>query len=186
MISKNLAREEVKLKRKQLSREQCLDWSLSIAKSIMSENIYIKNTNIFLYASCRNEVDTEYLISESLKSGKNVFLPKVNGKDIDFYQIEDILQLKKGYFGIQEPDDTVCKKTDIREGLFIMPGVAFDEHCNRAGYGAGFYDRFLSGPSEFIKAALAFELQIYPDIQSEDHDIRPDYIFSEKRIIRTE
>lgn len=186
MISKELARQEVKSKRRELTHEQCLSWSHTIADKIISSEVYRDNNNIFLYVSCRNEVDTEYLITESQRLGKRVFLPKVSGKDIDFYGVDDISQLIKGCFGIMEPDVDKCEKTSIRQGLFIMPGVAFDEQCNRAGYGAGYYDRYLAGPSRFVKIALAFEFQIYTEIQSEIHDIRPDYIFTEKRIIGTE
>ena len=38
----------------------------------------------------------------------------------------------------------------------IMPGLAFDKEHHRAGYGGGFYDRYLEQHPAFYKAAVAF------------------------------
>ena len=31
----------------------------------------------------------------------------------------------------------------LKDGLLVMPGIAFDTQKNRIGYGGGFYDRYL-------------------------------------------
>ena len=67
----------------------------------------------------------------------------------------------------------------------IIPGVAFDKHRNRLGYGGGFYDSFLGGlkGTGISKVAVAYELQIVDEVPSEGHDLKPDAIITEKRII---
>ena len=56
--------------------------------------------------------------------------------------LSDENDLVSGYMGIMEPSD-ICDKAKIRDGLFIMPGLAFDYDFHRIGYGGGFYDRYL-------------------------------------------
>ena len=68
--------------------------------------------------------------------------------------------------------------------LIIVPGAAYDEQGNRVGYGAGFYDKLLSA---FMKmtVALAFEVQIVPNIPTEMHDVPIKKIVTERRVIET-
>ena len=87
--------------------------------------------------------------------------------------------------GIMEPSD-ICDKAKIRDGLFIMPGLAFDYDFHRIGYGGGFYDRYLSEDNTFIKAALAFDFQLLESIPYEEHDLKPDYIITQTQFIRRE
>ena len=64
-----------------------------------------------------------------------------------------------------------------------MPGVAFDLNRNRLGYGKGYYDRFLEKNSSLYTIALALECQIVDHIPANEHDIRPEYILTEERVI---
>lgn len=137
---------------------------------------------VLFYASFQSEVETHFMIRRALAEGRRVALPKVKGKSLELREIsnfdEDVLP---GAWGIPEPE----KGTPIGPGavgLIIVPGAVFDEHGNRIGYGAGFYDRLLpaySGPT----VALAFEVQIVPAVPADRHDIPVGKIVTEKRII---
>jgi 5-formyltetrahydrofolate cyclo-ligase len=90
-----------------------------------------------------------------------------------------------GVFGILEPRKESARIFNPEEiDLVIVPGVAFDEHRNRIGFGAGFYDRFLESvrPS-CAKIGIAFEFQIYDEVPVEEHDIPLDLVITEKRTI---
>jgi 5-formyltetrahydrofolate cyclo-ligase len=66
-----------------------------------------------------------------------------------------------------------------------VPGSVFDTHCNRFGYGGGFYDRFLSMHApQAIRIALAFDFQVQRKIDPKPHDEPMDIIVTEKRTIR--
>ena len=71
---------------------------------------------------------------------------------------------------------------DGKDGLLIMPGVAFDEECRRIGYGGGFYDKYLEKHPGLYAIAIAFELQMYRELPCEEHDIRPEKIITEKQV----
>ena len=140
--------------------------------------------NVFLYMSYNREVDTYMLLSQCFMDGKKVYAPKVLSKtQMEFYCLSDENDLVSGYMGIMEPSDA-CEKADTRDGLFIMPGLAFDYDFHRIGYGGGFYDRYLSIDNTFIKAALAFDFQLLESIPYEEHDLKPDYIITQTQFIR--
>ena len=56
----------------------------------------------------------------------------------------------------------------------------------RQGYGGGYYDRYLEKHPDIVHIALAFEFQVFPEVPFEAHDILPQMLVTEKRIIRPE
>ena len=68
--------------------------------------------------------------------------------------------------------------------LVIMPGTVFSERRDRIGYGGGYYDRFLTGRKNDRTIAVCYDFQIMKELPAEVHDVRPDMIVSEKRMIK--
>jgi 5-formyltetrahydrofolate cyclo-ligase len=109
--------------------------------------------------------------------------------------------VEPGAFGIPEPKGEFVRKVEVDAiDLFILPGVAFDIHGNRLGYGEGYYDRILGrkgrGHSALPHAGaetgarigvplvgLAFELQLVDSIPFSVHDVRVHRIVTENRVI---
>jgi len=137
---------------------------------------------VLFFASFRSEVNTMPMIQHALDSGKRVVLPKVKGRDLMLFEIKDFIKdIEPGAFGIPEPRETwPVALSEI--GFVIVPGLAFDEHGNRLGYGAGFYDKLLKEYTG-ATAAVAFELQIVPTVPADAHDIPIQKIVTEQRVI---
>ena len=57
--------------------------------------------------------------------------------------------------------------------------LGFDKKGGRIGYGAGYYDRFLSRHPHIRKIGIAYSVQEVPEIPSQEHDIRMDIIVTE-------
>ncbi len=154
-----------------------------IEKLIMSET-YKRARGIFIYIGFGSEINTKIIIQDALKSEKEVYVPKVIKKDMILIKIDSLENLVTSSYGILEP---IGDKSDFdvnKLDLIIMPGVAFDEMCNRLGYGGGYYDKFLEQNNiECKKIALAYELQVLDKLEVEVHDIKVDLIITEKRII---
>ena len=88
-------------------------------------------------------------------------------------------------FGLMEPaSDLAVEKSEI--DLIHVPGVVFNDEGYRIGYGAGYYDRYLEKHPELVHIALAFEFQVFPEVPFEAHDILPQMIVTETRMIRPE
>lgn len=157
--------------------------------------------NVLVYCSYLSEVDTHALIERLLYKGKRVYCPKVTDPKngiMEFYEVRGMKDLTEGYHGIPEPvttdryvtgeamHDLDSNHTDMlhTDTLMILPGVAFDRDCNRIGYRGGFYDRYIPRIPGAYLIALAFEEQISEDIfPMESHDIKPDAIYTQARII---
>lgn len=185
-MDKNEVRQLIKAYRQKLTDEDVKIQSRLIIDRLKKSDIYKTSENVFLYMSYNREVDTYMLLSWCFMDGKKVYAPKVLSKtDMEFYCIQDEHDLVSGYMGIMEPSDS-CEKANTRDGLFIMPGLAFDYDFHRIGYGGGFYDRYLSEDNTFIKAALAFDFQLLESIPYEEHDLKPDYIVTQTQFIRRE
>lgn len=158
--------------------------SLIITNKVMS---LIKDyDDVLIYSSINSEVDTKDLIN-TLLNEKRLFLPKVNGENMNFYKIDNINQLAIGYMDIKEPsyESMEANKDNFNDNsVIIIPGAAFDLKGNRVGYGKGYYDRYLTKYPKLIKMALAYEEQIVDVIENDIYDIPMDYIITDKRIIR--
>ena len=188
-------------------------WDADIAAHILRMREYREADAVLTYVSYQSEADTRGLIGQAIADGKAVFVPRVSGREMEFWQIGALADLREGYRGIPEPEPklsftdwlnmrNVTAKTSCRVMMW-MPGVVFDRKRHRIGYGGGFYDRYLArfateredGGEDvwahatgqrliLFTAALAYGCQILDAIPCEAHDIRPDRIVTEGGIIR--
>ena len=179
---KNLIRKRMKQLRADMTRTERFEKSMQIFEQLITVPEFKRADRIYTYVSMDNEIDTIMLIDYSLSLEKRVFVPRVSGKDMEFYEISDISELNPGYMGIYEPDINGKEPDYSRTGFMCMPGLAFDRSYNRIGYGGGFYDRYLSVENKLYKAALAYEAQLLESIPAQDGDVRPDMIVTEEHI----
>lgn len=107
----------------------------------------------------------------------NIASPKIEPGSVSMinYLIHDHSEFKKNKHGIDEPigGETVGPE-DI--DLILVPLVGFDERGYRAGYGKGYYDRFIARcRPDIIKIGLSFfdPIDEIGDINS--YDIPLDY-----------
>ena len=181
---KNLIRKQMKQPRADMTRTERFEKSMQIFEQLITVPEFKRADRIYTYVSMDNEIDTIMLIDYSLSLEKRVFVPRVSGRDMEFYEISDISELSPGYMGIYEPDINGREPDYSRTGFMCMPGLAFDKSHNRIGYGGGFYDRYLSVENKLYKAALAYEAQLLESIPAQDGDVRPDMIVTEENIYR--
>jgi 5-formyltetrahydrofolate cyclo-ligase len=113
------------------------------------QSLVQKNKNILSYASKEDEINT-CEINLKLCSEKSLFLPKVNGKVLEIYKVDDLNTLKfNNFLKIYEPDPKLCEKASLFEiDIVLVPGVCFNNLNQRIGFGGGFYDRLLSSESK--------------------------------------
>ena len=91
----------------------------------------------------------------------------------------------EGYCGISEPlpeKSELIRPEEI--DLVLCPCTVFDEHCNRMGMGAGFYDRYLEKCVNAHIVSVAFECQKAVRIPTESWDKPMDAVFTEKAVYR--
>ena len=183
MLGKKEIRAEVKKRRREADEETLHEKSLQILERFRQLSAYKDASLLLAYVDAKREVETRLLMRCAWDDGKKVAVPRVDGDGImHFYYLRSLKDLEPGAFGIMEPRAD-CRICEPEEGLLLMPGVAFDEQGHRVGYGGGYYDRYLEKHPHLIHIALAFEFQIFPEVPSEKHDICPDLVVTENRIL---
>lgn len=186
MIDKKTIRKEMLAKRNTMDRESVSELSRRICENIRSLSEYQSSEIILSYYPKGNEMDTRPLFTDA----KRFYLPRVDKKEMEFFRYLGEDSLATGAFGIKEPksDETVPKEAGCPGSiLMIMPGLAFDIYGGRAGYGAGFYDRYLAEHKDdnIIKVAAAFSFQVIDDrLLCDEFDIKPDILVTENSIIQ--
>ncbi len=156
--------------------------SEKMQKRLKKINAFRDAQKIGVYYPIGSEILTQNIIQELLSYGKDVFLPKVIGKNIEFRKIIDFSSLEKGSFDIMEPRDD-CQ-IDNSLDVVLVPTVGISPTGVRLGYGHGFYDRFLS-EHKTTTISLTLEKQIIKNIPKSEHDIIIDWIVTEDRILET-
>jgi 5-formyltetrahydrofolate cyclo-ligase len=161
------------------------EYDMKIEQRLFELERFKEAGKVLFYASFRSEVNTELMIADALEQGKTVILPKVHKEEnrLTKHVINGLEELSPGYMDIPEPEKgEECKVEDIH--MLVIPGVAFDRSGARIGYGGGYYDRLLPRiKGRRTIAALAFEAQIFDQLPTEPHDVKVDYIVTEKRVI---
>ena len=177
-----------------LGRERREALSRQIQERILAHPWYREARFLLVYAAFGDEADTALLMERALSEGREVFCPRTfrEGR-MEFYRVTDPSCLSPNVLGIPEPPEEEEKRFDPalfqKEGrredcLVILPGLAFDRAGNRAGYGGGFYDRYLERLSLRRLLAPAFSVQIFPLVPREDHDIPADLVLTEDSVFR--
>lgn len=182
-------RRDVLKSRTAMSPVQVLEKSVMILERLLELEEYRQASTLMAYLDFRNEVQTGALVTATMAQGKKVAVPVT---DIPNHRLTPSLlvdfpgDLQPGAWGILEPKPGCLRPLDPLElDLVIVPGVAFDLQGNRLGYGGGFYDRFLprTRPGAFY-VALAFELQVRPEVYPGAHDVPMHCLVTEDRLIR--
>ncbi len=160
---------------------------------------------VMAYAALPGEASADALIDAAIRAGKIVALPRVDwahgtlgAARIDQGDGADPSRWRAGLVagrnGVLQPvgDLAGVPAGDLAPSdldLIVVPGVAFDStgRGTRIGRGAGFYDRFLSGPARAaFRVGLALEAQLGPDLPAEPWDAPLDAVATPIRVIRTD
>ena len=169
-------------KRNSLSKEEILEKSEQIKYNLFNLEQYKKSKTVMFFVSFNSEVHTHEMIKEALKN-KTVVIPKVEQHEIEPSIILDFDNLvPSSKLGILEPIEAM-KIAYKNIDLVLVPGIVFDKHGHRIGFGLGFYDRFLQKVSKSIKVGLAFDFQVVDRIPHEEHDVPVNFIVTEKMVV---
>lgn len=181
---KNRLRKKILAERARLTIEERKNLSRKIMENLLATEIFSRAETVFLFVSFGSEVETLELIGQSLLLGKKVALPRtlLSEKKLVFHRLYTLGELVPGAYGILEAPTRNPVIPPEEADLVVVPGVAFDRKGHRLGYGGGFYDRILTRVRA-PKVALAFDLQVLPEVPAEKHDQRVNYIITEKEVI---
>jgi len=141
--------------------------------------------SIAIYYPFDNEASPLGIMNYLHSKNKEVLLPVIenDSKKLLFAKCDIQSELVKNNFGIFEPRDK--EFVDIEEiDIALIPCVAFNDKLFRLGMGGGFYDRTFSNKSSTILIGVAYSFQYENESFQEKHDIKMDYVMTQKGIIK--
>lgn len=180
MDKKQLRREFRKL-RGGLGEENRIKLSRKIWENVEKLEEFQRAKKIGVYLDFGSEVKTTSPLLKLLGK-KEIYIPRLRGKEMDFVIFTGLEKMKAGAYGILEPlEGEICPPEELE--LILVPGLAFTLKGGRLGYGGGYYDGYLPATCASL-FALAFEVQISEGLPLESWDYPLDGLISERAIYR--
>ena len=180
MQTKKEIRQQVLQQRRDMEPETVDSLSQIICNRIKEMDEYKNATDVCLYMPVNNEVDLTFIFEDAWNTGKRTWLPKTIGHRMEFRKFTPDTPLSESAFKTLEPESDIVLEPG-ETTLIMMPGVAFSPDGDRLGYGSGFYDKYLEQWQKCTTVAACYDFQIVPEVPTEEHDIKPDFIISEKQ-----
>lgn len=169
--------------RRHLAAQACPDWTPMLRAFLALPELEAARTVLLFYGVGR-EPDTRPLITELLRRGKTVALPRcLPGRRMEARAVTDLDELRPGAYGILEPGEGRPVVERDRIDLILTPNLCCDELGYRLGHGAGYYDRYLSGYAG-ITAALCPEEWLQAELPRDEFDLPVDIILTQTQVRR--
>lgn len=146
-LEKQRLREERLAAREVLSEQERTVLDDRITQKLLATSEYAEATTVLTYVSVSSEVSTRMFIECALRDGKTVAVPRcLPGHCLEFVAIASLEQLVAAPFNLLEPSRELPAliEDQMSNSICIVPALLVDTKGYRLGYGAGFYDRFLS------------------------------------------
>jgi 5-formyltetrahydrofolate cyclo-ligase len=181
---KRALRAHYKEKRRLISSDAKAVLDAALCRAITQLDAFRRADVILAFYPSFLEPDIIPVINEALKRKKKVAFPMCNVSDhtMRFKYVSDLNELKLGSYSIPEPQDSNEEYSGEAFALSIVPALAFDKNGYRLGYGAGYYDRFLSDFNG-ISVGAAYSEFITDTLPHDIFDIKTDIIISERGTI---
>ena len=152
-----------------------------VFKSIEGMPVWKNSQHILCYWSLPDELPTHEAVNQWLVSGKNIYLPRVVGDDLEIVPYHGAQSLDDdNQFHIGEPVGDAVDASCLE--LIIVPAVALDGNRNRLGRGKGFYDRLLT-TTACPTIGVACDFQLVEEVPVEPHDRPLDCIVTSDTVI---
>ena len=164
----------MKKKRSALLADQVEESGGRICQQIRNLPLYQKADLILGYFPFGKEADIRAILKETLQSGKQLALPRVEDQGfMDFREVSSFDHLEKSSMGVMEPSkrEQIVELSNKNWILVLVPGLAFSVLENRQGiarmgYGGGYYDRWLSRQAypTLYTCGIAYSFQVDPKV----------------------
>lgn len=160
--------------------------SAAIAGRVLGLGEIASARAVLLYGASPEEVDTLAIELALRALGVRIAYPRVAGAhDLQLHWLDTRDELVEGSFGLLEPRPDARHARAAEIEAIVVPGVAFDEHGGRVGYGRGYYDTLLGGECSGVPSiGVAFDEQVFAQVPCEARDRRVSVLVTPTRTLR--
>ena len=185
-LEKQRLREERLVARETLSEQERARLDDCITQKLLASSEYAEAATVLTYVSVSSEVSTRMFIECALRDEKTVAVPRcLPGHRLEFVAIASLEQLVPAPFNLLEPPKDLSALTEVQmsNAICIVPALLVDTKGYRLGYGAGFYDRFLSTYSG-KKICLAYQQNLSKtELPHTEFDVAVDMVITESDVL---
>ena len=182
-LTKEELRDRARVQRSELTPDEVRSFSGLICDSLRRR--LNGERTVMVYVSKPPEVDTMPLIRHLIRQEIRVVVPIIERetRTLRLSCLEDPGDLVISTFFVPEPIGNEIPVRGEELEVIIVPLLAFDRAGHRLGYGAGYYDRFLSSYPKAFKIGAAFSCQEIRSVPADANDVAMDLIVTEQEII---
>ncbi|OPL07386.1 MAG: hypothetical protein AVO33_05630 [delta proteobacterium ML8_F1] len=184
---KNKWRREILKRRNGQTMEAVTEKSMAILENLKTFEAAFKGRKVMIFIDFGKEVQTRAFIDYFQALGCTLVIPRVDtaSKAMRLYPYVSWDELYRSPFGILEPrENPALELKPVDLDVIITPGVVFDRHGYRIGYGGGFYDRlFAKTRPDTLKIAIGFDLQLTDEVPRDPYDLPVDHLVTETQIL---
>ncbi len=183
-LTKKELREHGRTKRANLPAPLHVSHSRSICRNV--SGLLNGTSPVMVYVSKPPEVDTIPLIKDLIARNRRVVVPIIETatRELRLSYLDDLSVLVPSTFSVPEPIGHEVPASPEELTIAIIPLLAFDSSGHRLGYGAGYYDRFLSCNPRIEKVGVAFSCQEVDAIPADEYDVPLNAVVTEEGIVR--
>lgn len=181
METKEQIREQLLEMRNTIEQRKMLIEAKALTERLKENPLIKERGYVYGYYPHKKELSLLPFLQWAIEAGKRIALPKIEGKNMFFYEIESLEEVKKGAFGVMEPITT--NRVFWEDAVCLIPGVGFSEDGKRIGHGKAYYDKYLQEHTRLKKIGIAYEFQIIQEIPTELTDINMEHLVTPKRLI---
>jgi len=184
---KSRVRAEVLARRDALTPAEIADRSRLAGERLFSTCEVAAARIVMFFLAFGSEIHTLPMIERALAEGKRVAAPRPDPKARSLAPAEVTdpgSHLVPGTYGILEPAPDCPAVEPGSLDVIVVPAAVWAEDGYRIGYGAGYYDRFLSCTPRAVWVGLGLELQVVPEVPHDDHDLPVDLLVTDAVVRR--
>jgi 5-formyltetrahydrofolate cyclo-ligase len=135
--------------------------------------------SVLLFYAFGSEVPTAGMAERLLQGGARLLLPYLEEADMEAAEVRPGDPMASTTYGPREPARRVAIDPQTVD-LVITPGLAFDRHGHRLGYGGGHYDRYFArlGPAA-LRVGVGFSVQVLDEVPTEPTDRPVDVVVTD-------
>lgn len=184
-MNKGELRARMRQARRALSEAAQQEAAQAAAARILSLEAYRQARIVMAYMAVRGELALDAVLRDALETGKTLALPRCEGEGVmRAYRVARPSDLRRGAYGIWEPDETCPPIEPDDMDLILVPGTAFDRQGDRLGQGGGYYDRYLV-QTRAVRIGVCHDFALLDAVPTQTHDARMDGVVTPKHTIVT-
>jgi 5-formyltetrahydrofolate cyclo-ligase len=159
--------------------QQVREASAALCARLAGWDLLQQSQRVMAYIAFRNELDLTPL--SGLLPDIEWVVPRVVGKRLMLHRY-DPDRLVRHRFGMLEPARDLPTVAPATLDVVLVPGVVFDRHGGRMGFGGGFYDGFLP-TTDALRVGVTFDDCLVDHVPTDAHDQRMNWIVTPTQTI---